>query len=533
MSDDNKVLPFTPARAAPPDSEEAARMLVSEAQRLAKLPPYEWPMYIDEQAHKHGKPPETLTAMVKAIVAEQDKARAKAAKEEAERGKRQEKETAQRAKERAKDKDKTFKRLKPLPSEQQEAGLVELAARIETAECTLSEEFEAFVGPPPCASCTAETPMWEEPVEARTLLPEIIALLRSYVVVDDHQMITAALWPMFAWVHDIATHSPLLVVTSGEIDSGKSTLLGLMKWLCPRAIKTVEASAASVYSLIDSYNATLIHDENDTLLERNATLRHIIFEGWTRGSTVPRKIGGRTYLYQIFGPKALGLKYREDGTLALPEAATSRSIIIKTKPKLASEKVEDFDHQDNETLANLRSKLARWSADNMESLKSAKPEIPADYINRLRQNWWLMLAIAESADMAKPARLAAINISSQKITKPSKGKQLLNAIWTMLAGRDEISSEKMLEILRANEDVDFRYLNQWTLAAMLRGLYDISPKVIRPHGGKPFRGYKTEWFTDAFKRQLGQDKPRANVTQRKTGGGKASKRKASKRKARR
>jgi hypothetical protein len=530
MSDDPKVVAFTPARAAPPDSEEAARMLVSEAHRLAKLPPYEWPMYVAEQAHKHGKPPETLTAMVKAIVAEQDKAKAKAAKEEAERGKRQEREAAKRAKDREKDKDKTFKRLKPLPSEQQEAGLAELASRIETAECTLSEEFEAFVGPPPCASCTAETPLWEEPVEARTLLPEIIAELRRYAVVDDHQMITAALWPMFAWVHEIATHSPLLVVTSGEIDSGKSTLLGLMKWLAPRAIKTVEASAASVYSLIDSYNATLIHDENDTLLERNPTLRHIIFEGWTRGSTVPRKIGGRTYLYQIFGPKALGLKYREDGTLALPEAATSRSIIIKTKPKLASEKVEDFDHQDNETLANLRSKLARWSTDNMESLKSAKPEIPDAYINRLRQNWWLMLAIAESADMAKPARLAAINISSQKITRPSKGKQLLNAIWTMLARRDEISSEKMLAELRANEDVDFRYLNQWTMAAMLRGLYDISPKVIRSPGGKPYRGYKTEWFTDAFKRQLGKDRHSANVTQRKASGGKASR---SKRKAKR
>ena len=107
--------------------------------------------------------------------------------------------------------------------------------------------------------------------------------MRRYVVVEDHQALAVALWAVFTWCHEVAVHSPLLVVTSPEQDSGKTTCVNVIGFLVPRPLQLLETSAASVYSLIDATRPTIIHDEADTILERKTDLRHIILGGWTRG----------------------------------------------------------------------------------------------------------------------------------------------------------------------------------------------------------------------------------------------------------
>jgi hypothetical protein len=39
--------------------------------------------------------------------------------------------------------------------------------------------------------------------------------------------------------------------------------------------------------------------------------------------------------------------------------------------------------------------------------------------------------------------------------------------------------------------------------AVLLDPYDIDPDVVHPHGRKAERGYRLEWFNDAFARYLG------------------------------
>ena len=58
-----------------------------------------------------------------------------------------------------------------------------------------------------------------------------MAQLRRFVVVQDDVAIAITLWILFSWVHEVAVHSPLLVATSAEPDSGKSTLLGVLGFL--------------------------------------------------------------------------------------------------------------------------------------------------------------------------------------------------------------------------------------------------------------------------------------------------------------
>ena len=53
--------------------------------------------------------------------------------------------------------------------------------------------------------------------------------VRKYMVLREEALTTVVLWTAMSWVHDaIATHSPYLVATSAEPDSGKTTLLGVL-----------------------------------------------------------------------------------------------------------------------------------------------------------------------------------------------------------------------------------------------------------------------------------------------------------------
>src|SRR5262245_66638727 len=53
--------------------------------------------------------------------------------------------------------------------------------------------------------------------------------------------------------------------------------------------------------------------------------------------------------------------------------------------------------------------VASWRVDNWEGLTKAQPQIPAGFDNRVRRNWWVLLAAAElaGADCAERARKAA------------------------------------------------------------------------------------------------------------------------------
>ena len=139
---------------------------------------------------------------------------------------------------------------------------------------------------------------------------------------------------MTAWAHEGATHSPILAAISVEPDSGKSTLLGVLRFLVPKPFVSVEPTGPSVYRTVDREHPTLIIDEADDLFYRKSDLRAIVNAGWSRGTRIPRQ--GRWY--DPFCPKILGIL----GKTKLPRTIASRSIILKMWPKKPDEKTEDL-----------------------------------------------------------------------------------------------------------------------------------------------------------------------------------------------
>ncbi len=106
-----------------------------------------------------------------------------------------------------------------------------------------------------------------EPVDGEALLRQLMDCLKRYVVMTEDQTLVVALWIIFTWLHGkIAVHSPLLLVTSPQANSGKSTLLGVISFLACRALQSVSISGPALFRSIEKWQPTFVIDEADTVL---------------------------------------------------------------------------------------------------------------------------------------------------------------------------------------------------------------------------------------------------------------------------
>jgi hypothetical protein len=523
--------------------DEHARRLRVEVDRLASLPVTEWLYYLErgEIAEKHGVTSAALKEMIEATIKANEKKKREdkaedrqrvekeqsTARREQERKRREEErkqERAAREEERErKERVKAFAAIAKLPRPTHEARLSELAKRLGEDLDFLRDEFVAYIGPEETAD---KLEPWYEPVETAALLTELMAQLRRYVVLNDDAAVAITLWVMFAWVHEIAVPSPILVITSAEPDAGKTTTLGVIGRSTPRPYHAVEMTGANVHHIVDQRQPTLIVDEADQVFNRKPDLMHVVNAGWATGTKIPRMIRGEIREFDPFCPKVIGMK-----GLELPGTTASRAIVVKLWPKLPSEQIADFRHVDDDDFVALRRKLLRWAADNAAALRDANPVMPPGFGNRLAANWRLQLAIADLAGGAwlKRARAAAVKLSHKR-HRPSEGVKLLAALRPMFATRQEITSAEMVAQLVADPDgewVEFRNrspITQRQVAALLAE-YEIFPNVLHPtkRAGLSRRGYRRPQFDDAFARFLPRDpniRTRQRTKPRKTKGNK-------------
>jgi len=536
--DDPKILELPKAGIAP---EERARRLKVEVERLAGLPAVERLFYIESDgvAQKHGVSRAVLKEMVEATIRANEKKAREDKAEDRQRIRRVEKNkvTAQRelAREQAKQKreqdqadkeaerkrkerKKAFEAIGKLPVLAHEARLAEHSKRSGEDLDFLRDEFAAYYVPADIDTKPIEP--WDQPVDTHTLLIELMAQLRRFVVVQDDVAIAITLWILFSWVHEVAVHSPLLVATSAEPDSGKSTLLGVLGFLVPRPYSVVELTGTNIYRIVDLKNRTLLIDEADQLFRRKAALAEIINAGWTRGSArIPRIVHGVIHEFDAFCPKVIGML-----GLNLPSTMASRAIVCMLWPKLPSEQVADFRHVDDDDFTTLRRKLMRWAADNAVLLKDATPVVPPGFSNRVTANWCLLLAIADVAGGLWPewARAAAVKLSHKR-HQPSERLRLLAALHPLLATREQITSAELVELLIADPDgewAEFRGrgpITQRQVAALLAG-FEIFPVVLHPtkQASLSRRGYRRSQFGDLFARFLPND-PNIRTLKRERG----------------
>jgi hypothetical protein len=362
---------------------------------------------------------------------------------------------------------------------------------------------------------------WPEPVDGDSLLCDIIRRIRRHVACAHEDALAIALWIMFAWVHDaVATHSPILNINSAEPESGKSTTLGLVSFLVPRCVSSVEISEAALYRAIELWQPCFVIDEFDSVLasEDKTALRSVINSGHTRGQGVVRCVepDHTPQLFKTFGPKAIGMVGRK-----LPATTLGRCIIVELRRRKNSEPVERFAHKDDAELEELRRRLLRWSTDNEDALQDARPSMPDAFDNRRADNWRVMFAVADLAgeDWGEKARFAAAKLEGASDTS-SIGVRLLADIKRVFDedGRGCILSAALVEKLKEDPEQPWaewgrgKGLTQNSLAVLLgggggrgrgsRGGFGIRSRDVHPSRDVHGKGYQRSQFEDVWARYL-------------------------------
>jgi Protein of unknown function (DUF3631) len=381
-------------------------------------------------------------------------------------------------------------------------------------------EIEVDRGPPPLFGHWVTEP-WPEPVGGDALLLAIKRRIRRHIVLTDEQAITVALWILMALTHqEAAVHSPILLATSVEPNSGKTTLINLVGFLVPRGMPCVGISEAALFRIIELHEPTVIVDEADTAFVENEALRAVVNSGWTRGSGVLRCTGDENtpHLFPTFCPKAIGMKGRK-----LPDTTLSRCIIVEMKRKKPSDRAEHFEHVDDAELGELRRQCMRWSMDNAETLRGITSQMPAGFDNRLGDNWRLMFAVADLAGSEWPVRTRQVAIAISKVGEATSfTTQLLSDIREVFRAKDNfdrdgnvifacerVASTELVSLLVDMQDRPWPELRNGkplteTRLARLLSNYKVVPK--RPMiDGVRFSGYFRADFEDAWERYLPAD----------------------------
>lgn len=90
-----------------------------------------------------------------------------------------------------------------------------------------------------------------------------------------------ALWVLHAQAFGAASFSSTLALLSSEKRRGKTTALGVLSVLCPKARATGDITPAAVFRVIERTPPTLLIDEGDTFLDAREEPRGVLNAGHT------------------------------------------------------------------------------------------------------------------------------------------------------------------------------------------------------------------------------------------------------------
>ncbi len=363
-----------------------------------------------------------------------------------------------------------------------------------------------------------------EPVDTAALLDEVRAVWCRYLILPaDYFYDVAALWALHAHVVNAFDTTPRIVFKSPEKESGKTRALEVLELLVPAALSTINASVAFLFRTLKDEQATILFDEVDAIFNPKASnyedLRSLINAGYRRGATVGRIVGEgkgmRGVRFPVFAATALA------AIGDLPDTVESRAVIVPMRRRAPDEHVEQFRRRRVAAeLEEVRARLVQWGAEHIDQLGNADPEMPDEVTDRAADCWEPLLAIADLAGGAWPARarFAARSVVKGHVAEDASiGVRLLADIKAVMDGdRDRMSSAGLCAALNALEASgwgawnDGKGISQHDLSKRLKR-YGVAPKVIKFRDGTTARGYLREAFSDPFARYL-RDTPLVGVT---------------------
>jgi hypothetical protein len=344
------------------------------------------------------------------------------------------------------------------------------------------------------------------------VLDAVYNFIRRFISLSEPQARVATLWAAHTHAIDAAEFTPYLAITSPEKRCGKSRLLRILWHFVRNPWKSGSASAAVLAHKIDSEQPTLLLDESDATFngpsEYSELLRGVLNNGFEReGGTYDRMEGQgasqKPVSLRVFCPKAIA------GIGRLPDTVTDRSIPIRMQRALQGQ-IERLRGRDAKKVAGpIAARLGAWCAANERTLREARLPIIEELNDRQNDFAEPLVAIADLAggDWPEAARRAIIELCAQaQAEDDSLSTLLLHDIKAILDGSnlDRITSEDLATSLAAMEDRPWaempgshKAVTKAEIARLLRR-HSIKPANIRRDGGEQRKGYRREWFIEAW-----------------------------------
>jgi hypothetical protein len=365
------------------------------------------------------------------------------------------------------------------------------------------------------------SPEHEPVIDGSSLAAAIADYIEQYVVLSRAQLVACVLWVLHTWTFDAADTTPYLFVVSAQRQSGKTRLLEIQETLVRDPLLISGVTEAVLFRVIEAERPTLIIDEADAIFgttsERTEPIRGALNSGNRAAGAIARCVPPNWHVqrFSTYCPKAIG--GIDKGTF--PDTLIDRSVVLRMRRRRPDEPATSFrERQAREQAKPLRAMAESWAEQAVDLLRSAEPEIPDSLSDRATDAWEPLCAIADLLGSEWPveARQAAVDLHrSQQRIEDSLQLVLLAEIREVFdtEGTDRMPSEKLCERLNGLPDVPW---NAWNgrgsggirtgkLAKLLRpfGIVPRSIRLTKSSGpGSTAKGYKREWFLDAWERYL-------------------------------
>lgn len=350
-----------------------------------------------------------------------------------------------------------------------------------------------------------EIQLHPDPVDGELLLDDMTAAIRRFVVLPKHADTALALWAVFSHVIEAVNVAPILCLSSPEKRCGKTTVLSVITQLAYRPLPAANISSAALFRSIEAWAPTLLIDEADTFIRESPELNGIINSGHTRPTAfVIRTVGDdfEPRRFSTWGAKSIALIGK------LPETLHDRSIVIELRRKLPGEAAEKLRHAPRGLFTALQQRIARWAADHIDSIRSARPSLPDSLNDRAADNWEPLLAIASVVGGSWPDRAlkAAQAMSGADADSRSLNQELLDDIRDVFDEKrvDRISTGQLIEALCSDDEKAWGTYNRGKpitpkqISKRLRE-FGVVSKSVRIGTGTP-KGFERQQFDDAFSR---------------------------------
>lgn len=349
-------------------------------------------------------------------------------------------------------------------------------------------------------------------VDFHLLMEDVIAVVKNYVVLLEHDALAVALWVINTWCYSNFQRCPLLLINAPERECGKTQLLKVVEKLVFRPMETTNVTLAALFRVITNYAPTLLIDEADTFMDGKSEMAGVVNKGYEKGGfvlrveTVGKELVERAF--PVYGPKAMaGIMLERH----LPGATMSRGIQIPLKRKTKDDTVQRLRAADPKDFKSLRSRILKFVLENKDTLSKGWEDFPEELSDRQQDNWEPLLAIAHcfGEEWYRRACKAALQNSGETAPIQPPSNQLLEDIREVLFIYEEkyIPSADLLTKLHEDPDMDWCTYNHGKplsprQLARFMGAYGVKPKTVRMKSNYTPKGYEVRDFEDAFARYL-------------------------------